>query len=116
MNNDVLDGLCCSTWVFATLSNMRREYNPCAGATDVQVVKMSLFNTFSSKSVRLEEFEQVQFAATDSVANHLRDNWTASIKSIIKYVVAGRLQQTLPRAYCVGFKLQSLTQRSFSAS
>lgn len=46
---------------------------------------MSLFNTFSSKSVRLEEFEQVQFAATDSVANHLRDNWTASIKSIIKY-------------------------------
>lgn len=50
----------------------------------LQVVKMSLFNTFSSKSVRLEEFEQVQFAATDSVANHLRDNWTASIKSIIK--------------------------------
>jgi hypothetical protein len=49
-----------------------------------QVVKMSLFNSFSSKSMRLEEFEQVQFAATDSVANHLRDNWTASIKSIIK--------------------------------
>jgi len=47
---------------------------------------MCLFNTFSSKSVRLEEFEQVQFAATDSVANHLRDNWTASIRSIIKYV------------------------------
>jgi hypothetical protein len=53
----------------------------------LQVVTMSLFNTFSSKSVRLEEFEQVQFAATDSVANHLRDNWTASIKSIIKYVL-----------------------------
>jgi hypothetical protein len=57
-----------------------------ADALALQVVKMSLFNTFSSKSVRLEEFEQVQFAATDSVANHLRDNWTASIKSIIKYV------------------------------
>lgn len=49
-----------------------------------QVVKVSLFNSFSSKSMRLEEFEQVQFAATDSVANHLRDNWTASIKNIIK--------------------------------
>lgn len=45
---------------------------------------MSLFNTFCSKSVRLEEFEQAQLVATDSVANHLRDNWSASIKSIIK--------------------------------
>jgi hypothetical protein len=80
-----------------------------AVACALQVVKMSLFNTFSSKSVRLEEFEQVQFAATDSVANHLRDNWTASIKSIIKYVGAGALSvcqlrhpfATLPgRCYC----------------
>jgi hypothetical protein len=49
-----------------------------------QVVKMCLFNTYSSKSVRLDEFEQVQIAATDAVANHLRDNWAASIKNIIK--------------------------------
>eukprot|EP00878_Enallax_costatus_P016966 GHUV01017809.1.p1 GENE.GHUV01017809.1~~GHUV01017809.1.p1 ORF type:complete len:1283 (+),score=439.89 GHUV01017809.1:87-3935(+) len=49
-----------------------------------KVIKMSLFNTFSSKSVRLEEFEQLQTAATDSVANHLRDNWSASTKNIIK--------------------------------
>lgn len=47
---------------------------------------MCLFNTatYSSKSVRLEEFEQLQVAATDGVANHLRDNWLASIKNIIK--------------------------------
>jgi hypothetical protein len=45
---------------------------------------MCLFNTYSSKSVRLDEFEQVQIAATDAVANHLRDNWAASIKNIIK--------------------------------
>lgn len=62
----------------------------CFPSSPVQVVKMSLFNTFSSKSVRLEEFEQVQFAATDSVANHLRDNWTASIKSIIKYAAVAK--------------------------
>ncbi|KAF6265909.1 dynein heavy chain 2 [Scenedesmus sp. NREL 46B-D3] len=49
-----------------------------------KVVKMCLFNTYSSKSLRLEEFEQVQIAATDAVANHLRDNWAASIKNIIK--------------------------------
>ncbi|WIA31960.1 hypothetical protein OEZ86_002815 [Tetradesmus obliquus] len=49
-----------------------------------KVVKMCLFNTYSSKSVRLDEFEQVQIAATDAVANHLRDNWAATIKSIIK--------------------------------
>lgn len=49
-----------------------------------QVVKMCLFNTYSCKSVRLDEFEQVQIAATDAVANHLRDNWAATIKSIIK--------------------------------
>ncbi|KAF8071068.1 Dnah1 [Scenedesmus sp. PABB004] len=48
------------------------------------VVKLCLFSTFSSKSVRLEEFEQAQVAATDSVANHLRDNWSAAIKNIIK--------------------------------
>jgi hypothetical protein len=45
---------------------------------------MCLFNTYSSKSVRLDEFEQVQIAATDAVANHLRDNWAASTKNIIK--------------------------------
>ncbi|WIA11828.1 hypothetical protein OEZ85_011917 [Tetradesmus obliquus] len=49
-----------------------------------KVVKMCLFNTYSSKSVRLDEFEQVQIAATVAVANHLRDNWAATIKSIIK--------------------------------
>lgn len=61
----------------------------CCGACPLltawlQVVKMCLFNTYSSKSVRLDEFEQVQIAATDAVANHLRDNWAASIKNIIK--------------------------------
>ncbi len=45
---------------------------------------MCLFNTYSSKSIKLDEFEQVQIAATDSVSNHLRDNWAASIKNIIK--------------------------------
>jgi hypothetical protein len=50
---------------------------------------MCLFNTHSPKSVRLEEFEQIQITATDSVANHLRDNWSASIKSIIKCVSRG---------------------------
>lgn len=50
----------------------------------MQVLKMSLFNTYASKSLRLDEFEQLQIAATDSVANHLRDNWAASIKNIIK--------------------------------
>lgn len=93
-------GPCCVCWVplqpHCHICTCSRDAAACdavptlALALHVQVVKMSLFNTFSSKSVRLEEFEQVQFAATDSVANHLRDNWTASIKSIIKYArVAG---------------------------
>lgn len=45
---------------------------------------MCLFNTYVSKSMRLDEFEQLQVAAADSLANHLRDNWAASIKNIIK--------------------------------
>lgn len=49
-----------------------------------QVLKMCLFNTHFNKSARLEEFEQVQIAATDTVANHLQDNWSVAIKNIIK--------------------------------
>ncbi len=45
---------------------------------------MCLFLTHSTKPTRLEEFEQAQVAACDSVANHLRDNWAVSLKNIIK--------------------------------
>jgi hypothetical protein len=45
---------------------------------------MCLFNTCSSKSMRLEEFEQLQATSMDAVSNHLKDNWMASIKNIIK--------------------------------
>jgi len=49
-----------------------------------KVRKMCLFSCQTAKTLRLEEFEQVQGAATDATANHLRDNWLASIKHIIK--------------------------------
>lgn len=76
--------LSCAASSTATGQGRQRVHQRCAACRLVQVIKLCLFNTFSSKSVRLEEFEQVQFAATDSVANHLRDNWMASIRSIIK--------------------------------
>lgn len=66
---------------------------PGAPLLPAQVAKMCLFNTatYSSKSMRLDEFEQLQVAATDGVANHLRDNWLASIKNIIRSGPAGRV-------------------------
>lgn len=45
---------------------------------------MSLFSVAASKTLRLEEFEQAQGGATEAAANHLRDNWLAAIKHIIK--------------------------------
>lgn len=45
---------------------------------------MCLFSVAASKTLRLEEFEQAQAAATDAAANHLRDNWLAAIRHIIK--------------------------------
>lgn len=49
-----------------------------------QARKMNLYSCQASKTLRLEEFEQAQAAATDATANHLRDNWLSSIKHIIK--------------------------------
>jgi hypothetical protein len=34
--------------------------------------------------VRLEEWEQSQLAAMDTISNYLKDNWLVSIKNIIK--------------------------------
>jgi hypothetical protein len=48
---------------------------------------MNLYSCQAAKTLRLEEFEQAQAAATDATANHLRDNWLAAIKHIIKWVV-----------------------------
>ena len=45
---------------------------------------MCLYSVHSSKSARLEEWEQVQLAAMDTVGNHLKDVWAVSIKNIIK--------------------------------
>jgi dynein heavy chain len=50
----------------------------------LQVQKMCLYSVHSNKSVRLEEWEQVQLAAMDTVGNHLKDVWAVSIKNIIK--------------------------------
>ena len=49
-----------------------------------QVQRMCLYSVHSSKSARLEEWEQVQLAAMDTVGNHLKDVWAVSIKNIIK--------------------------------
>jgi hypothetical protein len=48
------------------------------------VRKICLYSCQSTKTLRLDEFEQSQAAATDAIANHLRDNWLASIKHMIK--------------------------------
>eukprot|EP00775_Hariotina_reticulata_P004794 gene4794-5043_t len=68
--------LLTKTEVIFALNKIRMESN--------KVLKMCLFNTCSSKSMRLEEFEQLQATSMDAVSNHLKDNWMASIKNIIK--------------------------------
>jgi hypothetical protein len=54
-----------------------------------QVRRMSLYSCQASKPLRLEEFDQAQAAATDATANHLRDNWLAAIKHVIKCAARG---------------------------
>ena len=45
---------------------------------------MNLYSCQSSKPLRPDEFDQTQAAATDATANHLRDNWLAAVKHVIK--------------------------------
>ncbi|KAF5829735.1 dynein heavy chain, N-terminal region 2-domain-containing protein [Dunaliella salina] len=62
--------------VISALTRVRVE---CAKA-----LKMSLFNTHFTKSLRLEEFEQGQMQTTDQTANYLKDSWVVTLKNAIK--------------------------------
>ena len=55
-----------------------------ARALAPQVRGMCLYSATAAKTLRLEEFDQAQAAAAAAAANHLRDNWLASVKHIIK--------------------------------
>ena len=49
-----------------------------------KVVKMTLFNTYYTKSYRLEEFQQAQTQASDQVSNHLKESWIVTLKNAIR--------------------------------
>ncbi|KAK3247674.1 hypothetical protein CYMTET_42830 [Cymbomonas tetramitiformis] len=48
-----------------------------------KVAKMNLFNTYFTKSVRLEDFEQAQTQASDQVAGYLKESWVVTLKNAI---------------------------------
>eukprot|EP00899_Mesostigma_viride_P012150 jgi/Mesvir1/20936/Mv08007-RA.1 len=49
-----------------------------------KIVKMSLFNFACTKSLRLEEFEQMQMQASDQVANHLKESWVINLRNLVR--------------------------------
>jgi dynein heavy chain len=46
-----------------------------------KVLKMSLFNPLSAKSVRLEDFEQLQRQASDITSGYLKETWVVTLKN-----------------------------------
>ena len=61
--------------VISTLLKVRTECT--------KVSKMSLLNTYMAKSIRLEEFEQLQMQACSQVCHLLKENWVTSIKNAV---------------------------------
>lgn len=50
----------------------------------LRLQKLSVFNTSISKSVRLEEFEQLQNSSMVQLSSFLKDKWILSLKNCIK--------------------------------
>jgi len=50
----------------------------------LRLAKLSVFNTAISKSVRLEEFEQLQTSSMLQLSTFLKDKWIQSLKAAIK--------------------------------
>ncbi|GAX80571.1 hypothetical protein CEUSTIGMA_g8008.t1 [Chlamydomonas eustigma] len=61
------------------ISAMGRARVECA-----KVLKMCLFTTNHTKSLRLDEFEQGQIQNIDQIGNYLKDTWCTSLKAIVK--------------------------------
>lgn len=59
---------------------------------------MCLYSVAATKTLRLDEFDQAQAAATEAAANHLRDNWVASLKHTIKCGGFGLAARLVPVA------------------
>nr|AML30859.1 axonemal inner arm dynein heavy chain 3 [Marsilea vestita] len=49
-----------------------------------KVLKLNLLNTHYNKSLRLEDFEQMQAQSIEQTSMHLRDSWTSVLKNIIR--------------------------------
>ncbi len=63
------------------------EVIPCIGKAKTEchkVVQMAMFNTGIAKTLRPEEFEQMQTQAFSAVASQLKDSWITSLKNSIK--------------------------------
>jgi dynein heavy chain len=54
-------------------------------AENLKVEGIQLYNLKFNKTLRVEEYEQMQSLAFQSAQNQLRDSWVTSIKNIIKY-------------------------------
>jgi dynein heavy chain len=62
--------------VIGALVKVRAECNRVEG--------LALFNTFFGKSVRLDEFDQLQGQANAQVVNGLKEGWIATLKNAIR--------------------------------
>ena len=49
-----------------------------------QVLKMSMFSLYFTKSSRLDEFEQSQMQTIDQIGNYLKDTWSVTLKNTVK--------------------------------
>eukprot|EP00163_Fabomonas_tropica_P031148 TRINITY_DN730_c1_g1_i6.p1 TRINITY_DN730_c1_g1~~TRINITY_DN730_c1_g1_i6.p1 ORF type:complete len:4200 (+),score=1431.71 TRINITY_DN730_c1_g1_i6:1002-12602(+) len=49
-----------------------------------RIQSLNLFNTFFTKSVRMDEFEQMQYQANHQVVNNLKESWVTTLKNAIK--------------------------------
>jgi dynein heavy chain, axonemal len=70
-----------------------------------KLLKLCLFSTTTSKSMRLEEFEQAQQATMDGVANHLRDVWVPNVRAIIRCGAWERERHSYCFQWSAGFML-----------
>eukprot|EP00958_Prasinococcus_capsulatus_P020419 scaffold2645_cov378-Prasinococcus_capsulatus_cf.AAC.24 len=50
----------------------------------LKIMKQPLFNTHFTKTLRLDEFEQVQVQVSDQLSNYLKESWTVTLKNIIR--------------------------------
>ncbi|KAH8941010.1 hypothetical protein BDL97_14G015200 [Sphagnum fallax] len=49
-----------------------------------KILKLTLLQTHYTKSLRMDEFEQLQTQASEQAAGHLKESWTMLLKNIIK--------------------------------